>query len=342
MGEASSARRAWRRRQRQEHFATRHRAGPLARSGPLSGTRRTLGTAPACVRTVRQVGPHWRRAKVEWSGSCEIVRRSLEQFPTAPLAALVDQTIDDGRMLLLVDGLDEWSNEQAARTTLSALVTTVEAHDIPVIVSSRPRGLERIGALPAAWRRGLVAPLSVAQQTASPLAGSRGSRAIGRRRRKFRAPACAPTASWRSWLSRRESVNACEHAAFADRPGDPGAPRPDPPANARAMSTTSLSADPAGGSPRAIAPQPLATRSHASDTPPTPSNVAQRVARLAFVICEQSRRCCDACSSVARDIVTGVPGIPVARLRKRVGSHRGRGRRDPVLSVNAWRRKDSS
>jgi energy-coupling factor transporter ATP-binding protein EcfA2 len=98
-------------------------------------------------------------------GVKEIVRRSLEQFLTAPLAALVDQAIDDGRMLLLVDGLDEWSNEQAARTTLSALVTTVEAHDIPVIVSSRPRGLERIGALPAAWRRGLVAPLSVAQQT---------------------------------------------------------------------------------------------------------------------------------------------------------------------------------
>lgn len=97
-------------------------------------------------------------------GIKDVVRRSLEQFLTGSLVELIDQAIDDGRMLLLIDGLDEWSNEQAARTTLSALVTTVEAHRIPVVVSGRPRGLEKIGSLPAAWRRGLVAPLSVAQK----------------------------------------------------------------------------------------------------------------------------------------------------------------------------------
>lgn len=97
-------------------------------------------------------------------GIKDIVRRSLEQFLTGSLADLIDQAIEEGRVLLLVDGLDEWSNEQAARTTLSALVTTVEAHDIPVVVSGRPKGLDKIGSLPASWRRGTVAPLSLAQQ----------------------------------------------------------------------------------------------------------------------------------------------------------------------------------
>lgn len=97
-------------------------------------------------------------------GIKHIVRRSLEQLLTGSLANLIDQAIEDNRVLLLIDGLDEWSNEQAARTTLGALVTSVEAHGIPVVVSGRPRGLEKIGSLPTAWRRGMVAPLSVTQQ----------------------------------------------------------------------------------------------------------------------------------------------------------------------------------
>jgi len=98
-------------------------------------------------------------------GIKEVVRRSIQQLLTGSLADLIDQAIEDDRVLLLVDGLDEWSDEQAARTTLNVLVTTVEAHDVPVVVSGRPRGLEKIGSLPATWRRGMVAPLSVAQQT---------------------------------------------------------------------------------------------------------------------------------------------------------------------------------
>lgn len=99
-------------------------------------------------------------------GIKEIVRRSLEQLLTASVVDLLDRAIDDQRVLLLVDGLDEWSSEQAARATLSALVTTVEAHGVPVIVSGRPQGLSRIGALPANWKRGTVAPLSIDQQAA--------------------------------------------------------------------------------------------------------------------------------------------------------------------------------
>lgn len=98
------------------------------------------------------------------TGLKDIVRQSLEQFLTASLVDLLDRAIDDQRVLLLIDGLDEWNSEQAARATLVTLVTLVEAHNLPTIVSGRPRGLARIGALPASWKRGTVAPLSRGQQ----------------------------------------------------------------------------------------------------------------------------------------------------------------------------------
>ncbi|MES2045278.1 MAG: NACHT domain-containing protein [Pseudomonadota bacterium] len=97
-------------------------------------------------------------------GLKEIVRRALQPLLTTNLVELLDRAIDERRILLLLDGLDEWSDEQAARTTLGALVTSVEAHTIPTIVSGRPRGLNRIGTLPSTWKRAAIAPLSVAQQ----------------------------------------------------------------------------------------------------------------------------------------------------------------------------------
>lgn len=99
-------------------------------------------------------------------GIKEIVRLSLRPVLTLGIDDFIERAIDERRVLLLVDGLDEWNAEQAARTTLNTLITTVEAHDISVVVTGRPRGLERIGTLPAAWKRGSVAPLSNPQQAA--------------------------------------------------------------------------------------------------------------------------------------------------------------------------------
>lgn len=97
-------------------------------------------------------------------GIKDIIKRTVEHYLTTSMTDLIDRAIDDRRVLLLVDGLDEWSSEQAARTTLATLVTTAEAHDMPVVVSGRPLGLARIGSIPSSWKRGTVAPLSVAQQ----------------------------------------------------------------------------------------------------------------------------------------------------------------------------------
>ncbi|CAM3838962.1 NACHT domain-containing protein [Aeromonas bestiarum] len=103
-------------------------------------------------------------ANVEAVGIKELIRATWQQQLTADLVTLIDKAIDESRVVLFVDGLDEWANEQAARTTLQALLTIVSAHSIPVVVSARPGGLSKIGGIPDFWAVGLLAPLSKLQQ----------------------------------------------------------------------------------------------------------------------------------------------------------------------------------
>lgn len=97
-------------------------------------------------------------------GIKELLRATWQQQLTADLVTLIDKAIDESRVVLFVDGLDEWANEQAARTTLQAMLTIVSAHSIPVVVSARPGGLAKIGAIPDHWAVGQLAPLSKVQQ----------------------------------------------------------------------------------------------------------------------------------------------------------------------------------
>jgi NACHT domain len=76
---------------------------------------------------------------------------------------LLDRAIDERRVLLLLDGLDEWSDEQAARTTLQRILAFVATHNVPAIATARPRGLDKIETIPPGWRTA-VAPLSLDQQ----------------------------------------------------------------------------------------------------------------------------------------------------------------------------------
>lgn len=97
-------------------------------------------------------------------GIKELIRATWQPQLTGDLVALIDQAIDESRVVLLVDGLDEWASEQAARTTLLTMLTIVSAHNIPVVVSARPGGLSKIGGIPDSWSVGLLAPLSKVQQ----------------------------------------------------------------------------------------------------------------------------------------------------------------------------------
>jgi hypothetical protein len=98
------------------------------------------------------------------AGLKEILAAVLQPALTTDLMSLLDRAIDDRRVLLLLDGLDEWSDEQAARTTLQHILAFVAAYAIPTVATARPRGLDKIGAIPVGWRIGQLAPLSIDQQ----------------------------------------------------------------------------------------------------------------------------------------------------------------------------------
>ena len=80
------------------------------------------------------------------------------------LIKLVQQALEDSRLLLFVDGLDEWSDETAARTALALLDQFVGERDVPAIASSRPLGFTRIGGLSSRWRKARLAGLTRDQQ----------------------------------------------------------------------------------------------------------------------------------------------------------------------------------
>lgn len=95
----------------------------------------------------------------------DLVHQSLQPLLTSDIVSLVNRAVDEQRIVLIVDGLDEWSNEQAARTALQTLLTFVQIHNVPTLVSGRPQGLRRIGNLPQSWRTAELAPLSPSQQS---------------------------------------------------------------------------------------------------------------------------------------------------------------------------------
>ncbi len=94
----------------------------------------------------------------------EVVGDTLQPALTADLISLLNRAIDERRVLLLLDGLDEWSEEQAARTTLQHILAFVATHEMAVVTTSRPRGLDKIGSRPRGWSVSELAPLSVEQQ----------------------------------------------------------------------------------------------------------------------------------------------------------------------------------
>ena len=98
------------------------------------------------------------------AGLKEVVAEVLQPALTADFIPIVDRAIDERRVLLLLDGLDEWSDEQAARTTLQHILAFVATHDVSVITSARPRGLDKIAVVPRTWKVAELAPLSKEQQ----------------------------------------------------------------------------------------------------------------------------------------------------------------------------------
>lgn len=80
------------------------------------------------------------------------------------LRPLIEQALDDERLLLLIDGLDEYSNEDAARNALAQLQVFVEQRNCRVMATTRPTGYERLGIQRTAWSVSQLAELTPTQQ----------------------------------------------------------------------------------------------------------------------------------------------------------------------------------
>jgi hypothetical protein len=94
----------------------------------------------------------------------DILRSWFHQFDQDDLWSFVEQALEDQRLLLLVDGLDEWRDEVAAQTALDQLVVFVRDRRVPALLVSRPHGYDRLrGGIPG-WPVCTLAPLSTEQQ----------------------------------------------------------------------------------------------------------------------------------------------------------------------------------
>ncbi|MFJ3960803.1 NACHT domain-containing protein [Streptomyces sp. NPDC090036] len=87
---------------------------------------------------------------------CEHVRESSDRSVSSAARAwltrhsaeslhhLVERALGDDRLLLVVDGLDEWNDEASAHSALSLLETFVRSRNVAAVVSSRPYALRRL------------------------------------------------------------------------------------------------------------------------------------------------------------------------------------------------------
>ncbi|MDX1996335.1 MAG: NACHT domain-containing protein [Thermoanaerobaculia bacterium] len=91
------------------------------------------------------------------------IRAWLEQHDFGRVWPLVELAMADERLLLVVDGLDEWITDEAGRLAAAAVETFAKAHSVAVLVTTRPYGLARL-TLSAGWSFARIAPLTGSQQ----------------------------------------------------------------------------------------------------------------------------------------------------------------------------------
>jgi len=94
----------------------------------------------------------------------DVLRAWFKSWNEEHLWPLIQQALEDKRLLLLVDGLDEWTNEEAARLALDTLQVFIAQRHVPAVVTSRPHGFDRLGMQVAAWQIGELSDFSPIQQ----------------------------------------------------------------------------------------------------------------------------------------------------------------------------------
>ena len=87
----------------------------------------------------------------------------LEQNESAQIWPLVEKALVDRRLLLVVDGLDEWTFDDVGHYAARAVERFATLRGIPVVASTRPYGLTKL-TLDAGWVYSRIAPLTYDQQ----------------------------------------------------------------------------------------------------------------------------------------------------------------------------------
>lgn len=88
----------------------------------------------------------------------------LKSWDAKEIIPLVENALKDKRLLLLIDGLDEHSNNDSAKIALNHLESFLGGNDLSVIATTRPHGFEKLGMNVADWQQAKIADFSVEQQ----------------------------------------------------------------------------------------------------------------------------------------------------------------------------------
>lgn len=90
------------------------------------------------------------------------IRTWLDSRSAGPLWPLVERALEDDRLLLLIDGIDEWTSREAANIALDAIETFLGRTDAAAFLSSRPYAVARLASA-LSWRRADLATLDDSQ-----------------------------------------------------------------------------------------------------------------------------------------------------------------------------------
>jgi hypothetical protein len=143
------------------------------------------------------------------------VRAWLSRHDSVVIWPLVERAMDDDRLLLIVDGLDEWTDLRLAEAALAQLETFLDHRENVIAVSStRPYALNVL-APTLNWRHTHVAPLTRDQQRAVVERVLSGSRDIAAPANSEMQPATGQriTAQVDDLLNELESVRHIEDLA---------------------------------------------------------------------------------------------------------------------------------
>jgi hypothetical protein len=110
--------------------------------------------------------PLWTRMIAEnpLTSMRDALHRWFNTWDASEFSDLVQQAMDDRRVLLLVDGLDEWTNRSAAQIALDRLEVFLNERGAAAVVTSRPAGFQQLSLPLERWSVVEVADFSVVQQ----------------------------------------------------------------------------------------------------------------------------------------------------------------------------------